>query len=185
MNVHQIQHNDDVPSDSGRWKNVLFTVAVTAAFALGVYSLFLASANADKAGPSDITGLVRTATPADAGKIEVALGAPAGQDLVYVVLYDAEVGLDAEVEIAARRAARSIAESGIAVSVRLLGPGDADFATIASQNGVVRFPAVLAVKRDGGIVLVTDDINEKTLLDVYEAVWGKKSSCDDAGSGVY
>jgi hypothetical protein len=183
--VHQIKRDYDVSSAGDRLKNVFFTVTVTIAFVLGLYSLFLASANADNVQPSTIAGLLRTATSADAEKIEIALGALAEQDLAYVVLYTTEVGPDPKVETAARRAARALTESGMAVSVRLLGPGDPDFTMIVAQNGVGRFPAVLAVKKDGGIVLVTDEINEKNLLHAYQGVWGKTSSCDDSRSAVY
>lgn len=183
--MNQNKRSNDRPSTGDRLKNGLFTVTVTAAFALGLYSLFLASANAGKVQPSSLSGLLRTAAPADTVKIEMALGALADQDIVFVILYAAETGLDPEVEIEARRAARALTGSGLAVSVRLLGPGDPDFTLIAAQNGVDRFPAVLTVKKDGGIVLLTDEINEKNLVQAYQGVWGKASSCDDASSAVY
>lgn len=166
-------------------KNVLFTVSVAAAFALGLYSLFLAAANAHDVRSSAAAGFLRTAAAADTGKIDTAFGDPAGQDLVYVVLSDEEVGSAPEAEIAARRAAQTLAASGMTVSVRILGPRDPDFTTIVVQNGVGRFPAVLTVKKDGGIVLVSDVINEKNLLHAYRSVWGKTSSCEDAKSAVY
>ena len=166
-------------------RNVLFTFTVTTAFALGLYSLFLASANAGKVPPSNIAGLLRTAMSADTEKIETALGVMAEQDLVYVVLDTPEVGPDPEVEIAARRAVRSLTDSGLAVSVRFLNPGDPDFTTIVAQNGIGRFPAVLVVKKHGGIALVTNDLNEKNLLHAYLGIWGKTSSCDEARSAIY
>jgi hypothetical protein len=166
-------------------KNVIFALAVTAAFIAGLYSLFLAAANAGRIHTPDVEGLVRTAMPADTGRIELALGGAAGQDLVYVVLYTADTGPAPEVETAARKAARAVAESGIAVSVRFLRPGEPDFATVVTQNNVDRFPAALVVKPDGGIVSVTNGITEKNLIDAYQTVWGKASSCDDASSAVY
>jgi hypothetical protein len=166
-------------------KNVFFLIAVTSAFSLGLYSLFLASASADKKQPSNIAGFLRTATSVDAGKINIALGDLDEQDLVYVILYTAEAGPEPEVEIAARRAAQTLSDSSMSVSVRLLDPGDPDFSTIVTQNGVGHFPAVLTVKKDSGIVLVTDKINEKNLLHAYHGVWGKASSCVDAGSTIY
>ncbi len=183
--MHQIRRDFDSSSAGGRVKNVFFTVTVTTAFALGIYSLILASADADKVQPSTIAGLLRTATAADVEKIEIALGVLAEQDLVYVVLDTAEVGPDPDVEVAARRAVRALNDSGMAVSVRFLGPGDPDFTMIVAQNGIGRFPAVLVVKKDGGIVLVTDDLNEKNLLHAYLGVWGKTSSCDEARSAIY
>jgi len=164
---------------------VLFTVAVITAFALGFYSLFLASANAGKVQPLTTAGLLRTATAGDTEKIEIALGVLAKQDLVYVILDTPEIGPDPYVEIAARRAAQALADSGLAVSVRLLDPGDPDFKTIVAQNSIGRFPAVLAVKKSGGIVLVTDDLNEENLLHTYFTVWGKNSDCGAAKNAVY
>lgn len=185
INLHQIIRDQNISPASGRLKNALFTITVTIAFVLGLYSLFLASRSIDEVQQADIVGLIRTATPADAEKIKIALGSLTDQDLVFVVLETAEVGPDPEVEIAARRAARALANSGMHVSVRLLGPADPDLTVIAAQNGVSQFPAVLAVKKDGGIVLVTDEINEKKLLHAYQTVWGKTSSCDDAAKAVY
>jgi len=169
----------------GRLRNVLFTVAVITAFALGLYSLFLASANAGKVKPLTAAGLLRTATAGDTEKIEIALGGLVEQDLVYVVLDTPEVGPDPYVESAARGAVRALVGTGLAVSLRLLDPGNPDFTTIVSQNGIGRFPAVLAVKKDGGIVLVTDDLNEENLLYAYHAVWGKNSDCGAAKNAVY
>lgn len=183
--MHRIIRGQNRSPASGRLKNALFTVTVTIAFVLGLYSLFLAARSVGKERQSDTVGLIRTAMPADAERIRIALGSLTDQDIVFVVLETAEVGPDPEVEIAARRAARALAGSGVNVSVRLLGPADPDLALIAAQNGVSRFPAVLAVKKDGGIVLVTDEINEKRLLHAYQRVWGKTSSCDDAATAVY
>ncbi len=183
--MHPSWSDTDRPSAGGRLRNVVFTVTVTTAFALGLYSLFLASASADKVRPLTTAGLLRTATAADGEKIEIALGVLVEQDLVYVVLDKPEVGPDPDVEIAARRAARALTDSGLAVSVRLVDPGDPDFTTIVAQNDISRFPAVLAVKKEGGIVLVTDDLSEKNLLHAYHAVWGKTSSCEEAGAAVY
>jgi hypothetical protein len=164
---------------------VLFTVTITTSFALGLYSLFLAYANAGKVQPLITEGLLRTATAADAEKIEIALGVLTDQDLVYVVLDSPEFGPDPDVEMAARKAARALNDSGLDVSVRLLDPGDPDFTTIVAQNSINQFPAVLAVKKEDGIVLVMDDLNEKYLLHAYYRVWGKTSSCDEARSAVY
>jgi hypothetical protein len=183
--VHTSLSYDDKPSAGGLLRTVLFTVTVTAAFALGIYSLFLASANAGKVQPLTTEGLLRTATAADAGKIEIALGDMAEQELVYVVMDTQEIGPDPYVVIAARGAAQALGDSGLAASVRLLASGDPDFTTIASQNSVTQLPAVLAVKKNGGIVLVTDDLNEINLLQAYYGVWGKTSTCDEAKSAIY
>lgn len=164
---------------------MFFTLALASAFALGLYSLFLASVNANKTRPLTAEGMRRTATAADAEKIEVALGGLTEPDLVLVVLDASEVAPDLDVEIAVRSAARSLGDSSLAVSIRLLNPAVPDFAPIVAQNGVSRFPAVLAVKKRGGIVLVTDNLSAENLLNVYRVVWGKKSSCEDAKSAVY
>lgn len=185
MSVRDIKHNYYRLSAGDRLKNLAFLVAVTAAFVLGVYSLFLASANADNAQPAKIAGLLRTATSSETGKINIALGDLTDQDVVYVVLHTAEDGQYGAMEIAARRAARTLADSGMNVSVRVLGPSDPDYSEIITQNGVGRFPSVLIVKKDGGIVLVTDEITDKNLLHSYREVWGKASSCDDASSGIF
>jgi hypothetical protein len=75
-------------------KEVVFTVAVTAAFTLGFYSLLLASANKGKALPLTTFGVVRTATAADTEKIVLALGALAEHELVFVVLDTSTAGID-------------------------------------------------------------------------------------------
>jgi len=166
-------------------KNVLFAVVVTAAFALGFYSLFLASANAGKPRPAVTAGLLRTATAGDVVKIRTALGDMADRDLVYVVLGSTGSGPDPEVETATRRAAGVLANSGVDVSVRLLGPADADFEKIVVQNGASRFPAVLVVKKGGGIVRVTDGLDKKNLIHAFKGTWGRTSSCDEARSEIY
>jgi hypothetical protein len=160
-------------------------VVVAISFALGLYSLFLAYANAGKVQPLTTEGMFRTATAADSEKIEIALGVLTDRDLVYVVLDSPEVGPDPDVEIAARKAARALNDSGLVASVRLLNPRNSDFTLVVEQNGINRFPAVLAVKKNGGIVLVMDDLSEKNLLYAYYSVLGKTSSCDDAKSAVY
>jgi hypothetical protein len=183
--MHPSSGDKDRLSAVDRVKRVLLTLTVTSAFALGLYSLFLASVNADKIQPLTAEGMRRTATAADAAKIEVALGGLPEPGLVLVVLDASEIAPDLDVEIAVRNAARSLSDSSLAVSVRLVNPGVSDFATIVAQNGVNRFPAVLAVKKKGGIVLVTDNLSAENLVNVYRAVWGKKSSCEDAKSAVY
>jgi hypothetical protein len=178
-------YDNDRPPVGGRVKRVLLGTAIATAFALGVYSLILASVNADKVQPLAISGLVRTATASDMDRIATALGNHSTHELVYVVMDTPELGPDPNVEIAAKAAAQILTDSGLVVSVRVLGPGDLDFAAIVEQNGIGRFPAVLVVKKEGGIVLVSDDLSEKNLLHAYFKVFGKKSSCDGAASEIY
>ncbi len=183
--MHTIIHGQNISPAHGGSKNALFTATVTIVFALGLYSLFLAYRGIDEVRQANIAGLMRTATPADSNKIRIALGSLTHQDLVFVILEAEEAGSDQEVEIATRSAARALAYSGLEVSVRLLSPDDPDLAVIAAQNGVSRFPAVLAVKKDTGIVLVTDEIDENKLLHAYQSVLGRTSSCEDAAAAVY
>lgn len=168
-----------------RFRSALFWVTVTAAFALGLYSLLLASVNAGKVPPGTNEGWLRTATASDTEKIRAALGDLAARDLVYVILETPLAGPDPAVENAARRAARTLSDSGLAVSVRVMEPNDPDFRTIATQNGISRFPAILMVKKDGGIVLVTNDLNEQNLLHAYHRIWGRTSSCEEEKSAIY
>jgi hypothetical protein len=184
-NVNQVRQGHSCRSAGGRLKNILFIVTVTTAFIFGLHSLFLAYRNNNNVQQENMVDLIRTAGPIDTEKINSALGSQSSQDLVFVVLESAEAGPDPEVEIAARNAARALANSGLAVSVRFLDPGDPNFMKIAAQNSLDRFPAVLAVKKSGGIVWVTDEINENNLLHAYQRVWGKTSSCDDAASAIY
>jgi hypothetical protein len=164
---------------------VLFTVAVTTGFVLGLYSLVLASVNAAGVASEPNAGLVRTATPADADLMAMVLGDLADKELVYVVLDTAAFGPDQGARTAARRAAEDLADSEMITSVRFLSPADSQFTTIVAENGIGRFPAALVVKRDGGIVLVTHDISEESLKHAYMTVWGTASSCEDAGSAIY
>jgi len=175
----------DSISAASRLKNVCFTVIVTTAFALGLYSLYLVGANTDKVQSATVAGLQRTATADNTEQIELALGDLTEQDLVYVVLDRPEDVLAPDAASVAQKAVRTFADSDLDVAVRLLDSGDPNFATIVAQNGIDRFPAVLVVKRDGGIVLVADEISEKNLLHAYNVVWGKTSSCDDAKADIY
>ncbi len=183
--MHRSWSDSGSSATRGQLKHVLFAFMVTTAFALGFYSLYLASANAGKARPLTASGLLRTATATDGEKIGIALGDLAEHDLVYVVVDAPEVDADLDATVAARRASRALTDSGLTVSIRLLDPGDPDFTTIVMQNGISRFPAVLAVKKDGGIVLITDDLSEGNLLRAYRKVWGKMSSCEEAASAIY
>jgi hypothetical protein len=169
----------------GRLKDVLFTAGVVIAFGLGFYSLFLASANAGKVKPLAEEGLIRTATAKDDDQIALALGAMIEPDLVFVVVEDPLGPPDPDLERTARLAAQNLVDSGLVVSVRRLEPIDPDYATIVAQNTIGHFPAVLVVKKNGGIVLVTEDLNPEMLSQVYHTVWGKKSDCGAAKDAVY
>jgi hypothetical protein len=177
--------DSDKPAAAHALKDVFFTITVTAAFTLGFYSLLLAAANKGKVLPLTTFGVERTATASDAEKISLALGAFARHDLVFVVLGSSDAGPDPGAVNAAGRAARALTDTGTDAAVRLLGPLDSDFGPIVEQNGVGRFPAVLAVKKDGGIVLVADEIDEESLLSVYRRIWATATSCNDAIADIY
>lgn len=172
-------------STGGRLRNVLFTITVTTAFALGLYSLFLASANAGKVKALAQEGLVRTATAKDEAQIALALGSLIEPELAYVVV-DAPLGpADPDLERTAQQAAQNLFDSGLVASVRRLEPIDPDYATIVEQNTIGHFPAVLVVKKNGGIILVTEDFSPENLSQAYHTVWGKSSDCGSAKNAVY
>jgi len=177
--------DSDRPAAAHALREVCFTVLVTAAFTLGFYSLLLASVNKGEVLPLAAAGVVRTATAADAEQIALALGPLASHDLVFVVLDTSDAGPDPAAVAAARRAAGTVTDAGTNAAIRLLGPRDSDFGSIVTQNGVGRFPAILAVKNGGGIVLVNDEIDEEILLSVYWRVWATASSCNDAVKDIY
>jgi hypothetical protein len=172
-------------SDGGLLKNTLFVIGVIAAFSFGLYSLILAYANAGKVKPVIASGLQRTAAAGDTDKIETALGQATDQDLVFLILDTLDVGSDPGVRTAVQSATRALADSGLTCSLRYMHPETFDFWKIVEQNGVVYFPAVLAVKRKGGIILLADDLDKNRLLAAYYEVWGKTSTCNDAKSFVY
>ncbi len=158
-------------------KNALLTAVVTLAFGLGTVSFLLAVVNPPEDSDGLTVGPVRTASSNETEEIAMVLGDPSEQGIVYMVVNIFEIGDDLRVVEAARGAAHSLAESGLDASVRLLGPEDPDFAAIVEQNGIGRFPAVLVAKKGAGIVLVSDELNEKSLEDAYWQVLGRASSC--------
>jgi hypothetical protein len=183
--VNPSSSNNDGATTGGKWKNAIFNVTVAVAFALGLYSLFLASANAGKVKVLAEEGLVRTATAKDEAQIALALGSMVEPELVYVVV-DAPIGPpDPDLEWAAQQAARNLVDSGLVASVRRLEPIDPDYATIVEQNTIGHFPAVLVVKKNGGIVLVTEGFSPENLSQTYHTVWGKSSDCGAAKDAVY
>ncbi|MCP4903211.1 MAG: hypothetical protein GY906_40130 [bacterium] len=165
-------------------KNALFTAVVTIAFGLGMSSLLLAVATPPGDSNGSAAGRVRTALANQIEKIDIVIGDPEEKGIVYAVVNVFEIGDDPRVVEAARGAAHSLGESGLDASVRLLGPGDPDFAQIVEQNDIVRFPAVLVAKKGAGIVLVSDEITEESLAGAYWQVLGRSSSCVGAMAGV-
>ena len=105
-------------------------------------------------------------------------------ELAFVVIEDPTGQLDFDLERITRQA-QSLIDSGLAVSVRRLQPIDPDYATVVEQNMIDRFPAVLVVKKSGGMVLVTGVLSVENLTNAYHTVWGKKSDCGAAKNAVY
>ncbi len=182
------KNKEDIPgkqSDESPAKNILFIVIVAAMFLTGIYSLFLASNLSSKAQTFTTDNLLRTAAPIDSDKIKTALGPFLDMDFIFVVLYTSEPGTNPNLVSSVRSAARAIADSGITSSVRILYPDNDDFASIVEQNDIKDFPAVLAVKKEGGIVQIINDYSEKYLQFAYHRVWGKTSDCSNDKSAVY
>lgn len=166
-------------------KNVLFIITVAAMFIIGFYSLFLASVSANKTQTFTTENLLRTVDPSDTDKINRALGHSFDMDFVFVVLDTSVSGTNPNLEFSVRSAALTLADSGLTSSVRILYPEDNDFTEIAAQNDINSFPAVLAVKKEGGIIQIMNDHSEEYLLYAYHSIWGKTSDCSDDKSAVY
>ena len=169
------------PLDSdGRVKKALLTAGTATALFLGIYSLFVASANAGRVRPLAEDGLLRTAVAKDHERITRALGSMSGSEVVYVAIDAPTDPPDPGIEQATRQAAQTLVDSGLAASARRLRPSDPDFAAVVKQNDVRRFPAVLVVKKDGGIVLVTENHSVDNLVRAFHTVWGRSSDCGAA-----
>lgn len=154
-------------------------------FSTGFYSLFLAATYSFRTQTFTTDNLIRIAAPFDTGKIETAFGDFVDLDFTFIVLDTSIQGINPNLEFSARNAARVLADSGLASSVRMLYPADNDFSTIVAQCGISHFPAVLAVKREGGIIQIMNDHSEEYLLFAFNSVWGKTSDCSDDKSAVY
>ena len=129
-------------------KNVLFMVTVTAAMILGIYSLTLAFANVQWA--SITTSLIiRTATPEDSAKMEVAIGSETESGLVFVLI--ANLGECIEEAAAADKALQNVSEtlpvSDLETSIRYITAAHPDFKIILEQNEIRQFPALLIAKK--------------------------------------
>jgi len=70
-------------------------------------------------------------------------------------------------------------------SAHRLRPSDPTFAAVVKQNDIRRFPAVLVVKKGGGIVLVTEDHSAENLVRAFQTVWGNRSDCGAARDEIY
>jgi hypothetical protein len=167
-------------------KNGLFIVTVTAAMILGIYSLTLAFVNVQWA--SITTSLImRTATPEDSAKMEVAIGSETESDLVFVVI--ANLGECIEDAAAASKAVQNVSEtllvSDLKTSIRYMTPDHPDFKIILEQNEIRQFPAVLIAKKSSGIVRLIDKLDEKTILDTYQRYWGDSASTTETEYSIY
>jgi len=177
--------SDERHGSDGRAKKVLLTSGTAIAFSLGVYSLLIASASAGKVRPLAEDGLLRTAVANDHEAITLALGPTSGSDVVYVAVDAPMDPPDPEIEQATRQAAQTLVDSGMVASAHRLRPSDPNFAAVVKQNDIRRFPAVLVVKKDGGIVLVTEDHSAENLVRAFQTVWGNRSDCGAARDEIY
>jgi len=168
-----------------KFKKTALMLVIIISFALGLYSLILAYASADKIQTFTNEFLIRIAAPSDSSQIATAFGNLFDKDFIFVVLDTSSSDTNPFLELSAQSAAQVLADSGLASSVRIINPKDSDFEAVVKQNKVGYFPAVLAVKRDGGIILITDDFSEQYLLFAYTTIWGKTSDCSDDKSAVY
>lgn len=176
---------DGPPGSLGRVRRVLLTAGTATALCLGTYSLLLATANAGSARPLAQAGLLRTALANDRERIALALGSSSGSEVVYVAVDAPLDPPDPGIERAVRQAAQTLVAAGRAASARRLKPTDPDFAAVVRQNDIQRFPAVLLVKKGGGILLVTDDYSAENLVRAFQTVWGRKSDCGAARDEIY
>jgi hypothetical protein len=161
-------------------------VTVTAAMIMGIYSLTLAFVNVQWA--SITTSLImRTATPDDSAKMEVAIGSETESDLVFVLI--ASYGECIEDAAAADKAIQNVSEtlpvSDLETSIRYMTPDHPDFKIILEQNEIRQFPAVLIAKKGGGIVRLVDKLDEKTILDTYQRYWGDSASTAETEYSIY
>jgi len=169
-----------------RMRNILFTVTITAALIMGIYSLTLAFVNVQWA--SITTSLImRTATPDDSAKMKVAFGSETESDLVFVVI--ANLGECIEDAAAAAKAVQNVSEtllvSDLETSIRYMAADDPDFKIILEQNEIRQFPAVLIAKKGGGIVRLVNKLDEKTILDTYQRYWGDSASTAETEYSIY
>jgi hypothetical protein len=166
-------------------KNTLFVIIIVTMITTGFYCLYLASSSANKTKTFNTENLFRKAFPTDVYKIETALGHFFNSDLVFVLLDSSKSSINPNLEFSAMSATKVLADSGVVSSIRVLYPDDNDFTAIVVQNDISRFPAVLAVKKEGGIIQITNDHSEEYLLFAYNTIWGKTSDCSDDKSAVY
>jgi len=168
------------------FKKALFTVIVTAAMILGIYSLTLAFVNVQWA--SVTTSLImRTATPEDSAKIEAAMGSETESDLVFVVI--ANLGECIEDAAAASIAVQNLSAtppfSDLETSIRYMTADSPDFKIILEQNEIRQFPALLIAKKGGGVVRLVNKLDEKTILDTYQRYWGDSASTAETEYSIY
>ena len=161
-------------------------VTATAAMIMGIYSLTLAFVNIQWA--SIATSLVlRTATPEDSAKMEVAIGSETASDLVFVVI--ASYGECIEQAVAADEAVRNVSTippvSDLKTSIRYMTPDHPDFKIILEDNEIRQFPALLIAKKGGGIVRLVNKLDEKTILDTYQRYWGDSASTAETEYSIY
>ena len=169
-----------------RIRNILFTVTITAAMIMGIYSLTLAFMNVQWA--SITTSLImRTATPDDSAKIKVAFGSETESDLVFVVIGNLGECIEdaAAASITVQNLSATPPFSDLQTSIRYMAADDSDFKIIIEQNEIRQFPALLIAKKGGGIVRLIEKLDEKTILDTYQRYWGDSASTAETEYSIY
>ena len=167
-------------------KNVLFMVTVTVAMILGIYSLTLAFANVQWA--SITTSLIiRTASPEDSAKMEVAIGSETESDLVFVLIANLGECIEeaAKADTALQNVSETLPVSDLKTSIRYITAASPDFKIILEQNEIRQFPALLIAKKGGGIVRLVNKLDEKTILDTYQRYWGDSASTTETEYSIY
>jgi hypothetical protein len=159
------------PSAPGRSykgaKTVIFVVIMLAAVAVGAYSLIGDRSEADNSSITIVTDPALDLLIA--GRIAFANGLLGDDDFAYLTLKGAGAALDQNkrVELLVEDAAELIRKKGTAVRTSSAVPGDEAFSRAVDLFGVTGLPAVLAMSKKGGSVLLESDFTENNLLKAY------------------
>ncbi len=158
-------------------KTMVFIVVMLAAVAVGAYSLF--DHQTETGGADLVIGIpifdALTLQQQDyTGKILD------GDQFGFLTLKGAGAALDknAEVESLTESAAALIRKKGVTVTTTSVAPGDSLFANAVDLFGVSNLPAVLAMNKEGGFVLIAGNITENNLLKTF------LSGCSAADCGT-
>ena len=160
-----------------RLRTVLFAAIVLTAATVTAYSLF-APGSSVEAGTSAADGEMSERAKW-AGSV---LG---GNDFTFLVLAANEDGPDSRIVTEVRKAVKSISQKGAKITTRNLLPNDPAYAGTIRRQHVTAYPAVLAVMKGGGTMLLEGSIDEARLLKAYlscSASCGSGSGCGSGGN---